>query len=477
MRSVPVRRSKTDVVVRARLPGRTGESGDQVQCDRDVRTRQVWAATAARTARSSERLQADGRSGRRSSGVPCRRAPGPPGRAARPTRRVQDGEGGPDDERGLPVGVAGPDDLLVRRQRCSGRGGVRRGGGVSRAGRRRRRPPAPGSPPARRRGRRPARGRRRRGRTAARSPRASATASISTCRNSRRASGSRLATGSSSTSSSGRLARPSVSASWARCPPESWPARCRGIQPQLADPAAAQPRVPARVEPGAEPQMLGDRQRRHTSGCPGRRTRPWPAGAGPRQGVPRSTSILPDEGASSPRPSRAGSSCRRRWGRPGRVTRPAGISACSPAAPTGAGSAYPRPWRRSDDAHATSSVSAARKLSRRAPRCSRRPGPPPAPWRASAAGRAAAARARPTTERPASWSRTCRPLAGRRRAALLELPIGLEDRVRIDRQARHTTSFTVGSWSPSTQQAQPHRTAVPDDDLEVRERRPTGRPA
>ena len=60
----------------------------------------------------------------------------------------------------------------------------------------------------------------------------SATASISTCRNSRRASGSRLATGSSRTSSSGRFASPSVSASWARWPPESWPARWPGSRPR-----------------------------------------------------------------------------------------------------------------------------------------------------------------------------------------------------------------------------------------------------
>ena len=46
--------------------------------------------------------------------------------------------------------------------------------------------------------------------------------------NSRRARGSRLATGSSSTSSSGRLPIASARASWARWPPDSDPARCRG---------------------------------------------------------------------------------------------------------------------------------------------------------------------------------------------------------------------------------------------------------
>ena len=51
----------------------------------------------------------------------------------------------------------------------------------------------------------------------------SATTSITDCRNSRRASGSSEATGSSSRSSSGRFASASVSATWACCPPESFP--------------------------------------------------------------------------------------------------------------------------------------------------------------------------------------------------------------------------------------------------------------
>ena len=59
----------------------------------------------------------------------------------------------------------------------------------------------------------------------------SATASMRSCRNSRRASGSRLATGSSRISTCGRLATPSVSASWARWPPDSFPARCARSRP------------------------------------------------------------------------------------------------------------------------------------------------------------------------------------------------------------------------------------------------------
>ena len=62
----------------------------------------------------------------------------------------------------------------------------------------------------------------------------SATLPISDCRNSRRASGSRLATGSSSSSSRGRLASASASATWARCPPESLPTGRFGGMPSWA---------------------------------------------------------------------------------------------------------------------------------------------------------------------------------------------------------------------------------------------------
>ena len=62
------------------------------------------------------------------------------------------------------------------------------------------------------------------------------------CRNSRRASGSRLATGSSRTSSSGRFATARVRASWARWPPESRPARWRGSRPSCSIRRSARPR-------------------------------------------------------------------------------------------------------------------------------------------------------------------------------------------------------------------------------------------
>ncbi len=62
----------------------------------------------------------------------------------------------------------------------------------------------------------------------------SATTSIKAWRNSRRASGSRLATGSSSTSRAGHLATAMVSASCARWPPDSLPALWCGSRPSWA---------------------------------------------------------------------------------------------------------------------------------------------------------------------------------------------------------------------------------------------------
>ena len=62
----------------------------------------------------------------------------------------------------------------------------------------------------------------------------SATASITDCRNSRRASGSSEATGSSSRSSSGRFASASVSATCACWPPESLPTFWRGDRPSCS---------------------------------------------------------------------------------------------------------------------------------------------------------------------------------------------------------------------------------------------------
>ena len=88
----------------------------------------------------------------------------------------------------------------------------------------------------------------------------SATKAIRLCRNSRRASGSRLATGSSRISRSGRFAMARVSASWARCPPESLPAFCGGSRPSFVMRSSARPVSQRGVDVRAEAQVVGDGQ-------------------------------------------------------------------------------------------------------------------------------------------------------------------------------------------------------------------------
>jgi hypothetical protein len=96
----------------------------------------------------------------------------------------------------------------------------------------------------------------------------SATISIRSRRNSRRARGSRLATGSSSSSNPGRLATARVRASWARWPPDSDPARC-GLRPswlmRRAASSLSQPglsRAPIRRWPATESLRRPARPRR-----------------------------------------------------------------------------------------------------------------------------------------------------------------------------------------------------------------------
>lgn len=111
--------------------------------------------------------------------------------------------------------------------------------------------------PRRRPGRRPARPRRTCEENSTAAP-LSVHASNIEPRNSRQASGSRLAIGSSSKNKAGRLASTRVSATWARCPPEREPTRaCGGISSRGSD------RPPAwRRNAGFHPGILLDELRR-----------------------------------------------------------------------------------------------------------------------------------------------------------------------------------------------------------------------
>ena len=171
----------------------------------------------------------------------------------------------------------------------------------------------------------------------------SATASIRPCRNSRRASGSRLATGSSRISSSGRLARPRVRASWARCPPESFPARWPGSRPSCSIRRSGDGVVPAGVEPGAEAQVVGDGEPGVGGGVLGdeadlgqlgrRRRRAAAAHLDRARGRRQQPDGQAEQGGLA---GAVGAD------QPGRPARP-GCPACSPTAPSGAGTACPGP--------------------------------------------------------------------------------------------------------------------------------------
>ena len=267
----------------------------------------------------------------------------------------------------------------------------------------------------------------------------SLTASITVFMNSRRASGSSEATGSSSSSSSGRLASASVSATCACWPPESFPTLRSSGRPRRSIRARARVVVPARVELAAELQRLRDREARGGAGDPARRSRR--AGARrPRRvaasGRARCT-VAGASAASGRRRAGAASSCRRRSGRRARSPSPPGSRACSRAAPSWSRSACRGPRSRSGrGAHATLDDRG------RPQRVGEQ--------RGDVARRRARPRARASIQR-SSAGRRAFDVVGRQRRGVggdegadaapaldepleVELAVGLEHRVRVDRR-------------------------------------------
>ena len=189
--------------------------------------------------------------------------------------------------------------------------------------------------------------------------------------------------------------------------------RGRGARSGAGPAASSQPRV----EVGAEPQVVGDASARRTSGCPGRRSRPWPAAPGSAAGRPpqhldrarRSGVSRPTARFSSVR--LAGAVGADQPGDPAGGDLQGAVRQRPPAPVLLAQALGPR-RRRSRDllVHGTK-----RAHEERLDALVVEPGQPglaePAP-----PGPGAAARARPARRRPASGSRTCRPPAGRRRA-------------------------------------------------------------
>ena len=267
----------------------------------------------------------------------------------------------------------------------------------------------------------------------------STTTSMRLCRNSRRASGSRLATGSSRTSSSGRLATARVSASCARWPPESLPARCVGSRPSSSIRAVGQGGVPAGVEAGAQPEVVGHGQRGVGRGVLGDEADPRPAARGRAPGTPPSTSIVPAVGASRP-------TARLQQGRLAGA-----VGADQPDHPAGRdlqGAVRQRPGAPVPLAEAAGLQDGGHAMpaSGSGPKRGSEQGLDALVVQPGRAGlddpalqiAAQRARARRARHRSASRSRTCRrPARAADQAGVLQLPVGLEHRVRVDRQPAH----------------------------------------
>jgi len=280
-------------------------------------------------------------------------------------------------------------------------------------------------------------------------------ASIRSCREFRRASGSRLATARPGAGSSGRLAMARVSASWAALTagqlPGFWPG------PGPAGRSAAGQLLSSPVEARAESEVIGDRQ-------PGVDRRVWARNpilascAGPGRGRPPSTSIVPAVGAKQPGGRFSSVVFPARSGRPGpRPARP-GHSACSQPAPTApvplaqpAGSRRRSryvPRSRYDLLSGGPKGAEEQGLDALVVQPARRAlGQPPL--------QVAAQRPCAASDAPASVPVTNVPIPGRPPPGpRYSSPVGL-DHVFGLIASPATTSLDVGSWSPWRQQAQP----------------------
>ena len=204
------------------------------------------------------------------------------------------------------------------------------------------------------------------------------------CRNSRRASGSRLATGSSRTRSSGRLATARVSASWAAGRPRASPPAGAGRGRAASIASSGERLVPARVELRAEVEVVRDAQPGVGRGVLGHEADAGELRRVGRRAARRAPRSCPRSARAGRRRGAAGWSCRPRWGRRGRrrgrpgsasvqsLERPApAVALAEPAARRGRQLTLCPPRRRTERSRG------------RAPRCSRRRGRPGGPWRSS----------------------------------------------------------------------------------------------
>ena len=233
----------------------------------------------------------------------------------------------------------------------------------------------------------------------------------------------------------------SVSASWARWPPDSVPGPLAGVEPELLDPPLGQLGVPTGFEPCPHPQVVAHRHPRVESACPGRRSPPVRAGSRRRAGAAPSTSIVPAVGCEQPdgqmqQRGLAGAVRARPARRPG----PPGRTACSRAAPTGGRSACrARSPRSPRSCHPSARRSSGRRCGR-SPRCRRGPSPAARAERSHSfseaqepgLGRGVGPRQRADHERANPGPRAHQALP-------LEIAVGLEHGVGVDGQAGDQT--------------------------------------
>ena len=106
------------------------------------------------------------------------------------------------------------------------------------------------------------------------------------------------------------------------------------VEPEALDAVLGELRVPARVHPRAEPQVIARSRTRRRSGCPGRRSRHGRAGRASCLGGHRGRRSTRRSAAGGRRRAGAAWSCRRRSGRRARRPCRRGWRACTPRAPT-----------------------------------------------------------------------------------------------------------------------------------------------
>ena len=209
----------------------------------------------------------------------------------------------------------------------------------------------------------------------------------------------------------------------------------RRVEAELRDPLLGDRGVPARVQLGAEPQVVGDASRRRRA-CPARRSPPGRTVPGRRRALRRAPRSCRSSGGSARRPGCSSVDLPAPLGPTSPTMCPAGSRACSPERPRRP-YRLPSPSASSDPGHRAPSTASRERACGTGPRCSRRParrrGPPEPRSAARRSGPWAASE--PSASVPVTKVPT--PAARVDQALVLQLAVGLEHGVRVDGHVRH----------------------------------------